>query len=97
MANSTVISKRVTRHTYLPKPYKEGTGLRAIVLDGWSRGFHPEQTVREARAMGYVASLEWVQAHWLDMDREMERYFAENPQREDPDFPMPFGGNDGQQ
>lgn len=29
------------------KIYKEGTSALSIVQDGWSRGFHPRQTVVE--------------------------------------------------
>lgn len=51
--------------------YKLGTPLPAIIEDGWSRGFYPMQTLQEARALGYVVSLEWIQAHWARLTQEM--------------------------
>jgi hypothetical protein len=53
------------------KVYRPGVGLQAILWDGWSRGFYPRQTLVEARAQGFVVSLEWIEAHWQAMTNEM--------------------------
>lgn len=57
---------RPTKHN----AYRPGTPLWDIVIDGWSRGFYPMQTLQEARAQGYVVSLEWIQAHWDRMTQQ---------------------------
>lgn len=58
-------------------PYKVGTTLDQIIRDGWSRGFDPEQTLREAGVMGFdldkaALSLQWTNLT-ADMDRDMDR------------------------
>ena len=58
------------------KAFKPGTPLWAIIVDGWSRGFYPFQTLAEARAQGYVVSLEWIQAHWDRLTQEMYEFEA---------------------
>ena len=63
-------------HRRSGKAYKPGTPLMAIITDGWSRGFYPMQTLQEARAQGYVVSLEWILAHWDRMTREMHEFEA---------------------
>ena len=63
-------------HRPTGKAYKPSVGLEAIIWDGWSRGFYPMQTLQEARAMGFVVSLEWIQAHWERMTREMYEFEA---------------------
>lgn len=50
--------------------YKPFTPLHAIICDGWSRGFKPEQTLREASNAGYAMCIvepELKQA-WARMD-----------------------------
>lgn len=55
------------------KPYRASTTLMQIVTDGWARGFHADQTLRELRAMGFVSSIEWVQAYWSNFDEAYKR------------------------
>lgn len=57
------------------KPYKDRVSLEEIMHDGWSRGFNPEQTLAEARDMGFtitpdLLSITW-EEHQLDFDLNM--------------------------
>jgi hypothetical protein len=57
------------------RPYKEGVSLKAIMEDGWSRGFHFSQTVEEAGIMGYTVTKEEVLAKWEEMNKWMIEEF----------------------
>lgn len=57
----------------MSKKYHEGTPLLAIIQDGWSRGFEVEQTLEEARDMGYAVDRGYIVKTWLFLDEEMER------------------------
>ena len=59
----------------MKKPYRDNVSLKCIIEDGWSRGFMIEQTVDEAKVMGYSTSIEEVQKQWDILTRGMETYF----------------------
>lgn len=61
------------------KAYKDNTPLEAILRDGWSRGFLPEQTIEEAAAMGFKVSEGDVDIAWHNFGMEMEAFFAAHP------------------
>lgn len=50
------------------KPYRDGVTLKQIIDDGWSRGFHPEQTLEEASEMGFSLSKEDLLVEWKKWD-----------------------------
>ena len=56
-------------------PYRAGTPATAIVADGWSRGFKPQQTVEELHIMGFTnATIQAV----ADMFEEYDHLYAED-------------------
>ena len=57
------------------KPYKEGTPLEEIIKDGWSRGFRYEQTLYEAKEMGYELSKARLVREWDRLEFQMKVYF----------------------
>lgn len=54
--------------------YLKATPLREILLDGWARGFHWSQTLREASCAGYSNCIveDLVHKEWARLDREMQ-------------------------
>jgi len=61
------------------KPYVENTPLSEILIDGWSRGFGPEQTLAEADAMDFELTREELDAAWDQLEQEMVGYFDDIP------------------
>ena len=57
------------------KPYKTGTPLDEIIRDGWSRGFKFEQTIEEAKIMGFIITEEDLLKEWDRLEYEMIEYF----------------------
>jgi hypothetical protein len=55
------------------KVYKEGTTIEEILIDGWSRGFHVDQTVRELKGMGFEVDEEFVHRYWSWWDRDLDK------------------------
>lgn len=51
-----------------------GTKLQTIIVDGWSRGFHPDQTLHECIQAGYSACVAKpaIEQRWAQMDAEIE-------------------------
>jgi len=62
-----------------PNVYKRHTKLRMILLDGWSRGFRPEQTIRAASAAGYAMCVvePALTAYWGRLDAEVTSFIQE--------------------
>jgi hypothetical protein len=56
----------------IKKPYKDHVTLEAMVIDGWSRGFDPDQTVEETAIMGFSIDIEKVKAAWATLDDQMD-------------------------
>lgn len=58
--------------------YVRGTPLKQILFDGWSRGFDPEQTLKEASAAGYSMCVvkPLIVPTWARFDAEMWAYLA---------------------
>jgi len=56
----------------MDKPYREGTTLDQILTDGWSRGCDPEQTLDEAKAMGFTLAYVDITAKWHQLTVSME-------------------------
>ncbi|QBJ04463.1 hypothetical protein HOV23_gp110 [Pseudomonas phage Lana] len=52
-----------------------GVKMQTIIVDGWSRGFLPEQTLFECIQAGYSACLAGpaIDARWAEMDAEYLR------------------------
>ena len=55
-------------------PYKQGTPLNIIIGDGWSRGFKVEQTVNEAKLMGYDVNIEYVRDMFIEEDTKYHNH-----------------------
>lgn len=74
-----------------PNVYKRHTKLNSILLDGWSMGFQPEQTLREASAAGYALCVVEPQlnAYWGRLDAEVNAFMDAHPPTSAPD-PFPF-------
>ncbi len=53
--------------------YREGTTLKEIVEDGWSRGLHSSQTLQEAQDMGYPLNIHVLFVWWAELDKEFEK------------------------
>ena len=58
------------------KPYHDWVPLANIVADGWSRGFHPEQTVDEAAEMGFTITIIEVKNQWKVLTDNMNSYLG---------------------
>ncbi len=52
-------------------PYRDSTPLIDIIEDGWCRNFDINQTMAEAKTMGYVTTPSHVQLIWDNMDEDM--------------------------
>jgi hypothetical protein len=51
------------------KVYRDDTSAQDMSLDGWSRGFAPEQTLSEMRYMGIIITEEQLALHWARVDK----------------------------
>ena len=40
--------------------YKDGTRFHEAMIDGWSRGFQPEQCIQELREIGYEVDEDFI-------------------------------------
>jgi len=49
--------------------YKDGTNAQDMSIDGWSRGFEPQQTLDEMRAMGVEITKQQLKTHWDRLDQ----------------------------
>jgi hypothetical protein len=58
-------------------PYKPGTPLRAIIEDGFYRGFDMSQTLQEATKMGYELKPSELLRAWDKLEADMFQYFQE--------------------
>ena len=56
------------------KPYKDNVTLSYIIKDGWSRGFRPEQTISEAKEMGFELSLDELLQEWENHNKQYEEF-----------------------
>lgn len=56
--------------------WKPGTKMQAIIDDGWSRGFRPEQTLRECSAAGYSFCIAEpaINARWSSLDISIKEH-----------------------
>lgn len=61
------------------KAWRPGTRMQTIIVDGWSRGFHKEQTLHECIQAGYSACLAGpaIDQRWKQMDEGMAKVEAE--------------------
>ena len=59
------------------KPYKDNVTLSYIIKDGWSRGFRPEQTISEAKEMGFELSLDELLQEWENHNKQYEEFLKE--------------------
>lgn len=64
ISNALIFSGAWVRDCLVLQPYKLGTDLVTIVIDGWSRGFDVQQTIDEAFVMGYDVDEERIKAQW---------------------------------
>lgn len=55
--------------------YKDGTRFHEALIDGWSRGFQPEQCIQELRDIGYEVDEDFILMFHSNMDKEMEMYY----------------------
>ena len=60
------------------KPYKDNVTLSYIIKDGWSRGFRPEQTISEAKEMGFELSLDELLQEWENHNKQYEEFLKES-------------------
>lgn len=62
------------------KSWRPGTKMQTIIADGWSRGFHKEQTLHECIQAGYSACLAGpaIDKRWAMMDEEYAKHRAES-------------------
>ena len=58
------------------KPYKDNVTLSYIIKDGWSRGFRPEQTISEAKEMGFELSLDELLQEWEKYSKQYEEFYS---------------------
>ena len=74
-----------------PNVYNRHTKLNIILLGGWSRGFQPEQTLREASAAGYARCVvePRLKAYWGRLDAEVNAFMEAHAPTSAPD-PFPF-------
>ncbi len=69
------------------KPYKDGTPLNAIIRDGWSRGFKPQQTLDEAHTMRHDLMEEQLKIAWDKLTDEFDAWAAgEMKKPQDPEM-----------
>lgn len=50
------------------KAYPDGTSADTVIMDGWTRGFEIEQTIRELRELGHLHTVTQVRAAWDKLD-----------------------------
>lgn len=53
--------------------YKPHVTAQEMSLDGWSRGFDPQQTLEEMTAMGIDISLMQIENHWKILDEGIKK------------------------
>lgn len=60
------------------KAWRPGVKMEVIIVDGWSRGFHKEQTLHECIQAGYSACIASpaIDKRWQQMDAEMAKVEA---------------------
>lgn len=60
------------------KSWRPGTKMQTIIVDGWSRGFHKEQTLHECIQAGYSAVISdpAIDLRWKQMDEEYAKHNA---------------------
>ncbi|AUM59701.1 hypothetical protein HOS55_gp099 [Pseudomonas phage PMBT3] len=62
------------------KAWRPGVKMQTIIVDGWSRGFHKEQTLHECIQAGYSACIAdpAIDKRWKQMDAEYAKHREES-------------------
>lgn len=77
---------------YAGRPYKDGTPMFEIILDGWARGFLVSQTDEELKIMGFTQVSEFdIIKIWELLEDKMQNHFEKEAAKESKEFRSSFG------